>query len=291
MWRRKTKAHTLHLGYAAGREMHPEIELPLEAWTHRVRELMQKRTGRSDPSEIDTLLASTHCADLYLAIACDLSLSDAWERFLHLYEATLADKAATLSIGLPKRERFVADFLSEIFKSEESEDSFHRTRIGSYDGSASLLTWLLVLLHDKAMRARDRLQSVHVDDTEYVVNQLRQTDHGARLIEKITVAWHSLDSTQQLVLALNFRDGVSPRSMAEILGRSEMQLRSTLRTSLEDLRLTSLEGLEASLPRQIWLDFQLWFEHEIDTLTKNARPQAADPSKLAAARRQLETTP
>lgn len=270
MWGRSTRARTLAMGFAAGRLSYPEIEVPIEAWRQTVLGHINARTGRSDPHETEALLAATHSADLYLAIACDLGLPNVWERFLERYEALLESEAEGLTVGLPKRDRFVADFLAELFKGRAARGADEqRTRLGDYDGSASLGTWLRVLLLDKALRTRDRLQSVQVDESVRAVAQLKQTEHGTRIAGAIASTWHSLDATQQLAIALHYRESPLPLpALARVLRRSEAQARNALRESLEHIRNHAPENLEGSLPRPLWLDFQLWFEHELQKLTK-----------------------
>lgn len=289
MWRRKASVRALQIGHAIGHETHPALDLSLRDWTNRVRELITHRTGRNDPDELETLVASSHCADLYLAIACDLGLANAWERFLELYEAQLADRAASLTIGLPKRERFVADFIAELFRATGQHDTPNDTTLGRYDGSASLMTFLLVLLYDKVLRARKRLESVHISDADRAVDKMRGSDHGNSIATSLASAWVRLSATGQFVLALRYEDELQPRRIADIVRRSEMQVRHTLRESLEQLRAHAMDSLQDSVPRQVWLDFQLWFEHEIDALTQSGRPKPADPQDLAKIRAQLET--
>ncbi|MCA8968297.1 MAG: sigma-70 family RNA polymerase sigma factor [Planctomycetes bacterium] len=272
MWRSRAIPRALQLAYEDARENHPRIDVKFSDWHDRVRLLLTRRAGREDSALFEALVAATYTSDLYLAIGCDLGHADAWTRLLELYESQLADRAASLTVGLPKRERFVADFLAAIFRETKNDGPF-ATRIGTYDGSASLRTWLLVELHDKALRARQRLESVHHSGTREAVRRNQSTDSGALIATAMREAWDAVPNDIRLVLALHVGDRLQASTIASITRQSISRVRNKLQFGLESIRGHVQQHLEGHIPPQFFVDIQMWFEHALDALLRSARPR------------------
>ncbi len=272
---RRSRAHprALQAAYDHARDLHPQVEVKFTEWRDRVRLLVTRRSGQADAQVVEAVIAASHVSDLYLAIACDLGHDDAWTRLLGLYESQIADHAASLTIGLPKRDRFVADFLADLFRSAGVEPPM-QTRLGLYDGSASLRTWLLVELNDKVLRARERLLSVQRSGTQSVVRRAVEPEEGTAVRRVLTAAWQALDPETRLALGMHLDDGLAPAKIASILRQATSKTRQRLHEGLEALRQHSQEALADQLTAQAFVDVQRWFERALNDLLQSGRPKA-----------------
>lgn len=249
--------------YAQGRDTWPQIDLDLTAFS----DYMAARVTLDD-------LRKIHAGDLYLSIAC--ARGDA--RALALVDERYI---ATLPAALPRHvEQPATDDILQLVRLRFLIGEHGRPpRIGDFDGSASLATWLRVA----AMRIAISLYRKHqrelvVDEIDAVADApdpelaLLQRQYGTEFRAAFRSGFVSLTARERNLIRHNVVDrlgidgiaalyGIHRATAARWLARARSTLIKRLRRELQtrlQLDRTQLEGVLALLQGKLELSLRLF---------------------------------
>ena len=181
--------------------------------------------------------------DLFLAIACAEGAAGAWEDFDREYAPRLR--------GLLRKHRTddaeADDVVSDLsgYLCQPARDVKGTTRIGAYDGSSSLFSWLAVIVLRTARHHRSRLAAAPesgtaVDDVTVrrggPAHSTISREMARRFQSAIASAWESLTSRERLAVLFKHRDGLRGCDIARLLGVGEPRVTRLLEAGLGRLR-------------------------------------------------------
>lgn len=255
-----TELRALH---ALGRDTWPQIDIDLAAFAQYV-------TARIALDEIDKL----HAGDLYLSAAC--ASGDA--RAIALVDEQYI---ATLVFALPGYiQRPVADDVIQLVRLRFLIGEHGRPpRIGDFDGTASLATWLRVAAIRIAISLhRKQHRETVIDDVDAVADApdpelaLLQRRYGAEFRAAFRSGFVSLTARERNLLRHHIIDrlgidgiaalyGVHRATAARWLARGRSTLIKRLRRELQarlQLDRTQLEGVLALLQGRLELSLRLF---------------------------------
>jgi RNA polymerase sigma-70 factor, ECF subfamily len=233
-----TELRALH---AQGRDTWPQIHVDLAAFS-------QFMAGRLAPDEV----AGLHAGDLYLSVACArgdtraIALVD--ERYI-----------ATLVSALPGYiQRAVADDVIQLVRLRFLIGEHGRPpRIGDFDGTARLATWLRVAAIRIAIsRHRKHHRETVIDDVGAVADApdpelaLLQRQYGAEFRAAFRHGFVSLTARERNLLRYHTLDGLGIDSLATLYGVH----RATAARWLVRARSTLIKRLRGELQARLQLD-------------------------------------
>src|SRR5688572_17294372 len=135
--------------YEEAKIHHGDLDLSLEVYKQRLLKLIQRHKNR-ERAEIYTItswLSRLHTKDLYLAFACVQSTEEAWLRFGSLYHRPVYETALLVCRNRSQADEISRSVVGHLFL----PDSKGSMRIESYSGLSSLLTWVRVIITNKAV--------------------------------------------------------------------------------------------------------------------------------------------
>ncbi len=181
--------------------------------------------------------------DVFLAIACAQGVAGAWENFGREYSPRLR--------GLLRKHRAddaeADDLVSDLsgYLCQPARDVEGTTRIGAYDGSASLFSWLAVIVLRNARHRRSRLAAAPesgtaIDDVSTrrggPAHSTISHEMARRFQAAIAAAWESLTPRERLAVLFKHRDGLRGCDIARLLGVGEPRVTRLLEAGLGRLR-------------------------------------------------------
>lgn len=194
--------------------------------------------------------------DFYLAAACAEGVDGAWECFEHRYDRRLREFAVGRGLSQADAEELVHQLPGSLVQPPPRGGSL--TRIGTYDGSCKLFTWLCSIvvrrIADRA-RARGGTHQVPapVNDTLAAAEGspaiLCENRETARVLaETLAAAWRTLDAREATVLRLRYREGLPQTEIASRLGIGAPRVCRLKRGALAKLRAAIRRGFPALDP-------------------------------------------
>ncbi len=228
----------LRSAFDRARELHGNFDVPFEDFAAHAGRLARVRLAKSSlaptAENVASVLERAALEDLYLAFACESGVPGAWERLHLLITPTL--RALALRRGASAAE---AAALSEEIPGALAcppARGTARTRLGTFDGTGSLVAWLGAIVAcriadlRRAPRARS-LEALLAAEEEGAVRggppSLRagpdpaEEAGGAELRRGFEEAFRrgglSLTPRERLALVLRFRDGLGQAEIARIL--------------------------------------------------------------------------
>lgn len=258
--------------HAACRERYPTVDLPLEAFAQRIREVLDAEAGRQgrDQESRDPLLDAfdrlAHC-DLYLALACSRGDRIAWQYFADQYLPTLRALAVRacgdVGEGEDLAQELTAGMLVEGAQDPDRYGSAGRGRLGSYGGRGSLLGWLrVVVAHAAIDRIRQRRREMPIDEStgchaSIAEVPLRETADESSVDERwgpllaavLADEIRCLPPRDRLLLALYYHQEVPLGSIGRLFGVHE----ATVSRRLARLRKVIRKNVERKCRRQYGL--------------------------------------
>jgi RNA polymerase sigma-70 factor len=226
--------------YCTAVELHGDLGLSRGSFRNRAMEIAEKCANSCQQAE--PLLERLVAADLYLATACAMQSEAAWVRFYDQYAASLRQTLRQLC----RESKIVDDLLDAIWADLFMPDSSGRSRIGSYDGRASLTTWLRVVISNRVTNERHRkfnalrteFQSDLEETGEYsdIDGLLDARRHETTIVECLTQAWMSLPPNERSMILCRYQKqlqlceigrlwGIHPSTVNRTLGRALAKVR------------------------------------------------------------------
>jgi RNA polymerase sigma factor (sigma-70 family) len=236
----------LRRAFDAGAAEHGPFALPRETFARRVLALTERRftrCGRS-PGEGEMAAALERAAlpDVYLAVACDERVPEAWERFARRFEPLVVAMALRRGASRAEAEQIARDLPGRLFT--PPEDGSAPTRLGTFDGSGSLSGWLAVIVARRVAdvrRATARPQEpldpdIAARDAADPVATAIGGEAARRFTDAIDEAWRRLTPRESLALLLLHRDGLSQAQIARAMSVGEPRVSRIVAAATEKLR-------------------------------------------------------
>jgi RNA polymerase sigma-70 factor len=234
-----------------GAEFHGELGLSFAAFRARLVSIAYKnlRAG-AEWWAVCEFTRKLHTDDLYLAIACAARNEAAWQRFSEVFRKPLRDLHQFLSQGLETASDLADQTLIDMFLPDRSGQS----RIASYDGRSSVMTWLRVIVGNRAInerqRACNRVRRVEPEREIVDSSALEALDSGVRseryyrfLHESLKQACHELTTQDRLILLWRYEKGLQLGQIARLIGVHQSTVTRQLERMLERLRGEVVEVL------------------------------------------------
>ncbi|MBK8974351.1 MAG: sigma-70 family RNA polymerase sigma factor [Planctomycetes bacterium] len=193
-----------------------------------------------------------HAADLFLACAADADVPGAWEVLRRVHGDAVCRMLQ--SRGVPDATaRDVVEGLPGALIAEPGGGG-GRTRLGSYDGSGSLRSWLGIVAMRAVITERRRVQRAeravaHRARTHGVPPDpallASDAELGSRFARRLRAAWDELPPRWRLALALRYVQGLPGAEIARVLGVGAPRVTRIVEAAIDNLR-ASLESEIAS---------------------------------------------
>jgi len=213
--------------------------------TDRLRSRLE-RAGRAE-----ALLGQTARADLFLSLACEAGVPEAWERFAGRFRPRLLGLARRSGLREGEADDAVGSLLSEL--SLPPPGGGARTWLGTFEGGGSLFSWLAVILVRRIRRrARGATHAAAAAEPAATAADpaevLAEAETAARLGDVFARAWTALGSREALAVLYRFRDGCSLREAGGLLDLSEARVSRIVTGAVDKFR----DALERVFPGGAW---------------------------------------
>jgi DNA-directed RNA polymerase specialized sigma24 family protein len=276
--------------YEAGRACHRGVELAPDvfdrAWARlaAARHARGEAQGKSDANPVSA-------GDLYLAVACDAGATGAWETLSREYLPRLRGLLRKHGATIGEAEDLLADLPGLLC--EPPPTAVARTRIGTYDGSGLLVSWLSIYVL-RAVNARRRQRSAGPglpadpeSERATLRDEARQHVLGAEALGRfeatIAGSWATLTTRESLAILLKHRDWLSGRAIARILGVGEPRVSRILAAGLEKIRAAVSRGQLGTPPgsrtpdRAVWMELTHALERHLARVAASSHDQGDEP--------------
>jgi len=217
--------------------------LPLAFETFARRALHAARAGTDAPGQVGHALDRLAGEDLYLAVLCDEGVPRAWEVLLARYLPRLTGLLKHHGASEEQAEDVLRELPGELTTPPARGGA--RTRIGTFEGTASLFSWLAVIvLRRFADRLRAPAQAFADPDRDQErrgtapdpADLFLEEETARRFGDALRLAWATLTPREALALAFKFRQGVPQRTMARLLGVGEARVSRLVHTGIARLK-------------------------------------------------------
>lgn len=250
-------ADRLRVGFDDGERAHGPLGLAFDVYAARVTALVRQRLERAGaeptPAAIVHALERTALGDLYLAIACDERLPAAWEAFVGRFSPRLRALARRRGAREDEADAIARELPGALVAPPALGGA--RTRMGTFDGSGSLLAWLATIV---AYRLVDPHRAPRTEPIEAVLRaeessarrvaptadasadpaSLAVADESrARFSDALAGAWAHLAPRERLAVGWKYRDGLSQIDIARLLGVGPPRASRILARAVEKLRV------------------------------------------------------
>jgi RNA polymerase sigma-70 factor len=138
--------------WRAAVEKHGDLGLSCAAFEARIQTTVSRYLGDHEhPGDAVRALSILNTSDLYLAMSCAHGSDAAWRRLRLLYGKYLVDLFRWMDRPHKAQEE-AENLIADLFLPDQSGQS----RIASYDGRSSLVTWLRVIVSHRVINERQR---------------------------------------------------------------------------------------------------------------------------------------
>ena len=254
--------------YDLGRLTHVGVALAEDVFRSGVASRIAQRLSHVPSATRNTVaevLEQTSGADLYLVLACDDGVAGAWKHFVTSYETRLRKLA--IHLGAQDVHATCHDLLGDL--AAPTDRSWARTRLGTYLGAGTLFAWLGVALRrrlvDSARTARRHPRTGVIDlpeqrDATDPLASAMASELSSRLEALLRAAWEDLDDRARLIILCKYREGLTQRTIASLLGLSEARVSRLLGETLGRIRRRVLRELRDEDAHPWHGDTRLWHE-------------------------------
>lgn len=234
-----------------GAEFHGDLGLAYATFRNRLESITRKNL-RCDAAwwAIHDFARRLHTDDLYLAVACAAHSEAAWHRFTELYRKPLRDLHQFMAQGMETAGDMADHTLIDMFLPDRSGQS----RIASYDGRSSLLTWLRVIVSNRAINERQRAcNRVRKVEPEHEIadgtaldsldSRIRAGRYQDLLLKSLTTACHELGIQDRLILLWRYEKGLQLGQIARLIGVHQSTITRQLDRALKRMKADVVEIL------------------------------------------------
>ena len=234
-----------------GVEFHGDLGLPFSTFRDRLLTIARKNL-RADAAwwSILDFSRKLHTGDLYLAAACACRHEAAWQQFTELFRRPLRALHQFMTQGFETAGDMADHTLIDMFLPDRSGQS----RIASYDGRSSLLTWLRVIVSNRAInerqRACNRIRKVEPEHEipdgtalDSLDSRLRSDRYQGLLQDSLQSACHELSTQDRLILLWRYEKGLQLGQIARLIGVHQSTVTRQLERMLKRMRADVVEVL------------------------------------------------
>lgn len=239
-----------------------------------VRRWLERQGVGSSTEDPEVVLLRMHLTDLHHAFACDQGSARAIELFLERYRMRLVALLRSSGSSGNEAAELMLDLPGDL--SSPPPQAGARTRFGTYEGFASLFSWLSIIV----LRRRSDRRRAHAGRT---MREISFSEHGSpraleeistrlldpyeaavgrevgrRLVSAMGAAWSGLTAREQLVLLYKFRDGLPQQAIARLLGIGDPRVSRLLDRSIEKLRSAAQHSLRGEMSMRGDVSEGLW---------------------------------
>jgi RNA polymerase sigma factor (sigma-70 family) len=248
----------LRRGFAAGVAEHGALALSFETFAQRATAATRERLARAghDAQARGTASALERAAlaDLYLAVACDERIPGAWEQFARRFETKIVAIAVRRGASRAEAEQIAKDLPGQVFA--PPADGAARTRVGTFDGSGSLVGWLAVIvgrgLADRRRAAARAPEAIDADLASRAdddpIDAAVGAETGIRFSDAMAEAWGSLTPREALALLLLHRDGLPQSQIARMFSVGEPRVSRIVAAASDKIRAAVVRRVGAPTP-------------------------------------------
>lgn len=191
---------------------------------------------------------SLRLSEFALAQACALGREVAWQRFLDLFRASLAQAAIGITGSATLGHELSDSLYSELYGLREV-DGQRRSPLASYSGRGSLLGWLRTTLAqrhiDQHRRSRRETALDTLDLAAPAPSAAPVPAELARLTDAVTRTFTGLRPEDQFLLSSYFLDRQTLLQIARVLRVHEATIGRRLKRLAADLRKQILDNLQS----------------------------------------------
>ena len=235
----------LEQSYVDAKNHHGDLVLSLEVYKQRLLALIQrhKKQEKAEISSRTSWLRRLHTKDLYLAFACVQSTEEAWLRFGYLYHRPVYETALLVCRNRSQADEISRSVVGHLFL----PDAKGSMRIESYSGLSSLLTWLRVIITNKAVdelrhksryteRFEDVLELVDETGARGVQRTVRMGLYERLIQEALMEAPQVLNEQEKLILNLRYKNELKMGEIAALVGATQANLTYRLKRTHKKLK-------------------------------------------------------
>jgi RNA polymerase sigma factor (sigma-70 family) len=245
----------LRRGFDEGAAEHGPLALRFETFARQAAALTRRRLARSGrgaaPGDVASALARAALADLYLAVACDERAPGAWETFSSRFESKIVALGVRRGASRAEAEQIARDLPGQLFA--PPDDGAARTRLGTFDGSGSLVGWLAVIVERRmADRRRAAARAPASIDREPAsrgapgpVEAAIGAEAARCFADAVAAAWRSLTPREALALLLLHRDGLPQAQIARVLAVGEPRVSRIVAAASQKIRESVVRAVGA----------------------------------------------
>jgi RNA polymerase sigma factor (sigma-70 family) len=269
-----TPAEDPTAAWKAGRETYGDLAYGFEQFEPEFRSHRERAAaaGRTPRRATERVVGS----DLYLTVACDLGVDGAWEAFERAFVPRLKGLFQRRGIPVTLGEEILADLPGDLCTPPPRGGA--RTRIGSYDGTEDLFSWLaVVVLRRRADRVRTLtkmpwsapfLAAAGEGSTGLTPaarmptpsSTARDGERVKRFEETLQEALKDLTPKERLAVLMKFRDGLPQKQIARFLSVGEPRVSRLLQSGTERLRAYIRKRMKETPPgsteEALWLGLE-----------------------------------
>lgn len=242
--------------YDGGVASYPQVPLSREAHSEDV--LGRTRAWCTETREATAdALRRLHGLDLFLAIACDRSASEAWGTLRRQFAMRLTSLGMQRGMVRATAEDHVDDLFSDM--ALPPKRGHGRTRLWAYTGRGSLFSYLAtLLLRRRADVARQRQRRrAHAAPVEIAAAGIAQAGsdplhallgrEAARHIhDAVGEALAACTPREHLVLVLKYGDGLGQKQIARLIGVGAPRVSRLAARATERVRVAVLASLPSA---------------------------------------------
>ena len=202
----------------------------------------------ADTAQKVTFFRSLRLTELALAHSCALGREAAWQRFLHVYRASLTQAAIAIT-GSDTIGRDLADSLYAELYGLRDRDGERRSPLASYSGRGSFLGWLRTTLAQRHIdyhrRTRREAPLDDVDPPALEPSLSPGSAELARLTDAVSRSLQALAAEDRFVLSCYFLDRQSLLEISRVLRVHEATVSRRLKRLIADLRKRLVHNLQS----------------------------------------------
>jgi RNA polymerase sigma factor (sigma-70 family) len=252
-----------------------DLSLPFDRYARGVIAGAQARLVRLalplDPRTLARALATLALADLYLAIACEAGIGLAWEKIARELMPRLDALARSRGLNEAEAHEVLGDLPGYLALPAPSGNA--RTRLGTYEGSCGLFSWLAVFFHRRWVdrnRARARIPgatSAGIEESALVAERdpaagplaaVENRERAERLRKALGRGFAQLSPREACAMRFKYVSGLQQREIAGLLGVKEPRISTLVKQATEKLRAALASSLGDESPARGPQDENVW---------------------------------
>lgn len=269
----RTHEEFLRDQFERAKDQYGTFKTTFEQFVGHVLQLCSQRASQEEGADLSQVFQSTHLTDIYLAQSMALGDPRAWTCFDDMFQRLLSAASSRLTTLIGATEQARQDLLGDLFLPGRPGGP---SRILTYNGTASLARWVVMVLRHRIVDLLRRLgprgeacvsldepdetgEVIEVPDTaagdavlEAFEERLLDGRKQSMLRDTVPRAFRELTAKDRILLKMRYLDGVSQNAMASTFHVDK----SRVSRWLERAYRTVMKSVIEQLTREHGLDFK-----------------------------------